>query len=154
MFQVREWLFISNYRDSQNAALLQKHNVGALLCLAERIEHPAVAVLYLPVEDGQPIQREKIARGVAFLREQKALGRRAASACGAGISRSTTFAIGALMEEERISWQDAYSSILRHHPQAMPHASLMQSLLEYTGQEVPSFVQLWKTIVTLQRAQE
>jgi len=152
MHQIREWLYIGGYRNSTNTLLLQQCNVGAMLLFAEPIQHPGIESLYLHVDDGESIEPKIIAQGLKFIREQKSAGRVVLSACGAGISRSTTFAIGALMEDETLSWQEAYLSILAHHPAAMPHASLMQSLLEYFGKDVPEFVTLWEIIARMQQS--
>ncbi len=154
MHQIRDWLYIGSYRDTTDATLLQSRDITAMLCLAEFIAHSGIESLYVPVEDGQPVAHDKLARGITFLREQKASGQRVVSACGAGVSRSVTFAIGALMEEENLTWQQAYESVLQHHPEAMPHARLLQSLLEYNGQPVQEFAPLWKDVVAIKRQYE
>ena len=106
--------------------------------LAERIEQPGIELLYLDVEDGEPLPAEKLRQGVSFVRDQLAAGRRALIACGAGISRSVTFAIAVMHEEEGISLLDAFHDIHSIHPDALPHYELWYSLCEYYHENVPS----------------
>jgi protein-tyrosine phosphatase len=78
-------------------------------------------------------------RGVAFIREQKAQGKTILVACGAGISRSVTFGIAALMEQESRDLFDAYREIYQVHPQAEPHFELVHSLTTYYGKPMDVF---------------
>ena len=142
MRQITDNLFVGRYRDTVNLTLLRAHNIGATLQLAARIEQPGIEVLYLDVEDGEPLPAEKLHQGVSFVRDQLAAGRRVLIACGAGISRSVTFAIAVLHEEEGISLLDAYHDIYSIHPDALPHYELWYSLCEYYHEDVP-FERLW-----------
>ncbi|TEU14240.1 MAG: hypothetical protein E3J21_16440 [Anaerolineales bacterium] len=142
MWQITDNLYVGRYRDTVNLTLLQAHNIDAMLQLAERIEQPGIEVLYLDVEDGEPLPLEKLRQGVSFVRDQLAAGRRVLIACGAGISRSVTFAIAVLHEEEGISLLDAYYDIHSIHPDALPHYELWYSLREYYHENVP-FERLW-----------
>jgi protein-tyrosine phosphatase len=137
MRQIIDNLYIGRYRDTINLTLLQAHNIDAMLQLAERIEQPGIEVLYLDVEDGEPLPTEKLQQGVSFVRDQLAASRRVLIACGAGISRSVTFAIAALHEEEGISLLDAFYDIHSIHPDALPHYKLWRSLCEYYHENVP-----------------
>jgi len=131
--------------------VLNSHHIDAVLQLAGPVDHDDIETLYVPVEDGEPVSDVKLKRGIDFIRARKAAGDVVVSACGAGISRSTTFAIGALMAEETITWEAAYRSILAEHPNAMPNAHLVRSLLLFQGEDAPSFEVLWKTIAMIQR---
>jgi protein-tyrosine phosphatase len=142
MWQITDNLYIGRYRDTVNQTLLQAHSIDAMLQLAERVEQPGIEVLYLDVEDGEPLPAEKLRQGVSFARDQLAFGRRVLIACGAGISRSVTFAIAVLHEEEGISLLDAYHDIHSSHPDALPHYELWYSLCEYYDENVP-FERLW-----------
>lgn len=64
------------------------------------------------------------------------------SACAAGISRSTTYALGALKEEEGGSLLDLLLDVKRAHPQALPHIRLWHSLGAYYEEEIP-YSQIW-----------
>jgi len=150
MNQIRPWLVIGNWRSSQSLDTLKQYNIGAVLQLAGPVKHVGITCLYVPVEDGEPVSDAKLKQGIDFIRQQKAEGQVVLSACGAGISRSTTFAIGALMAEENLSWEDAYRHILPVHPGAMPNAHLVRSLLGYVGEPVPAFEVLWKRVLQLQ----
>ena len=142
MRQITDNLYVGRYHDTVNLALLQAHNIDAMLQLAERIEQPGIEVLYLDVEDGEPLPAEKLRQGVSFVRDQLAAGRRVLIACGAGISRSVTFAVAVLHEEEGISLLDAFHDIHSIHPDALPHYELWHSLCEYYQENVP-LERLW-----------
>jgi protein-tyrosine phosphatase len=142
MWQIIDNLYVGRYRDTVNLTLLQAHNINAMLQLADRVEQPGIEVLYLDVEDGEPLPAEKLRQGVAFVRDQLAAGRRVLIACGAGISRSVTFAIAVLHEEGGISLLDAFHDIHSIHPDALPHYKLWHSLCEYYHENAP-FERLW-----------
>jgi protein-tyrosine phosphatase len=131
MYSIRPWLFIGKYRETREWHYLRSCGIGAMLQLAERVEQPNITSLYLAVEDGEPLKVDLLQQGVAFVREQKADGRPILVACGAGISRSATFALAALKEEENLSLLDAYGQIILNHPDAMPHPALWESLCLY-----------------------
>jgi hypothetical protein len=107
MQRIRPWLMIGSYRDRQAAALLTSAGIGAMLQLAGLIEHPGISSLYLPIEDGEAIDPAVLTRGISYVLDQHARGATILVACGAGISRSTTFAIAALKEAEELSLRAA-----------------------------------------------
>lgn len=136
MYEIRDWLLIGKFAETRHQALLNGKKITAMLQLAELVEHPNIETLYVPVEDGRPLEHELITQGVEFIRQQKAEGKRVLVACGAGISRSTTFVMAYLMEEEGLDLFDAFGAILPHHPNADPHPELAKSLLAYHGIEI------------------
>ena len=142
MNAIRPWLFIGKYRDTMNRDLLHAYGIGAMLQLAERVKQDGIAELYLPVEDGEPLPIPLLEQGVAFVRSQKAQGRNVLIACGAGISRSVTFGIAVLHEEEKLSLPDAFRVIRANHREAMPHFALWNSICQHYGEPM-SFVDLW-----------
>lgn len=133
MYEIRPWLFIGRYANTADLALLRHHQIGAMLQLAAPLNMPGIERLYLPVDDGVPVAADLLTQGVAFVRERKAAGLNVLVACGAGISRSTTFAVGVLHEEESLDLYDAYRDICEKHPHALPHPSLWQSLCKHYG---------------------
>jgi protein-tyrosine phosphatase len=137
MWQITDNLYVGRYRDTLDLKLLQAHSIDAMLQLADRVEQSGIEVLYLDVEDGEPLPAEKLRQGVAFVRDQLAAGRRVLIACGAGISRSVTFATAVLHEEKGISLLDAYHDIHSIHPDAFPHYKLWHSLCEYYHENAP-----------------
>lgn len=145
MFLIRPWLLIGKFRDTRDKAWLDEHGVGAMLQLAEAVRQPGIESLYLPVEDGVPVPVDVLKQGIRFVRDQKAQGRTVLVACGAGISRSTTFALAALSEDEHLSLLDAFREIHRKHPEALPAPALWDSLFDYycTG---TTFDQQWQVI--------
>jgi predicted protein tyrosine phosphatase len=132
MYRIRDWLYIGGYRDASDASLLDSHGINAALHLISDITPPAnVECLRTPVEDGEPLPIEQLKRGVAFVRAQKAQERRVLVACGAGISRSVSFSMAVLHEEEGLSLMDTYRAIHQHHSGATPHPELLTSLFAY-----------------------
>jgi protein-tyrosine phosphatase len=137
MNQIRPWLYIGKYREKLDYQLLSAHNIMAMLLLAELVEHPGITSLYLPVEDGEPLPSEMLLQGVEFVKAQKQAGQTILVACGAGISRSATFAAAALKEIENLSLRQAFHIIKQAHPDSMPHFKLWQSLCDYYGEAIP-----------------
>jgi protein-tyrosine phosphatase len=136
MYPIRPWLCIGKFSDTQDDVLLRRREIGAMLQLADSVKHSGIPSLYVPVEDGAPLPHDLLRMGVEFVRLEKALGRNVLVACGAGISRSATFAIAALKEEEGLSLLDAFREVCAKHPDAMPHPALWQSLCEYYEEAV------------------
>lgn len=131
MHKIRDWLYIGKYRETLSRQLLNSYNIGAMLHLAEDVRHDGIETLYLGIDDGIPVRQEILKQGIDFLCEQKAQGKILLSACGAGISRSTTFAMGVLMNDENLDIWEAYQAVLDHHPDALPAYPLVVSLAEY-----------------------
>jgi protein-tyrosine phosphatase len=133
---IRPWLIIGSFRDRQDAALLRANRVSAMLQLAGQIEQPGIVSLYLPIEDGEPVNPGTLAQGIAFILGQRAAGGCVLVACGAGISRSTTFAIAALKQAEGLTLLNAAREVRRLHPNGMPHHALWSSLCAYYHEPV------------------
>ena len=146
MNKIRDWLYIGKYRETTQKALLDAYHISALLHLAENVQHEGIQTLYLPVDDGGLVAPDKLKQGIDFICEQKTQGKIVMSACGAGISRSTTFAMGALMQIEQLGLWDAYHAILVHHPDAMPHYQLLISLANYHKMELSELSAAEKTM--------
>lgn len=107
-----------------------------MLQLAEYVPQPEIEVLYLAVEDGEPLSYDLITQGIEFLEKQRKQNSRTLVSCGAGISRSATFCVAALHEAEGLSPLDAYRDLHRVYSLAMPNMYLWRSLLAYYGQDV------------------
>ena len=71
------------------------------------------------------------------MKEQQAAEQIILVACGAGISRSATFAVAALKEIQGISLREAMHIVKHAHPESMPHLHLWQSLCSYYNEAVP-----------------
>ncbi len=136
MVRIRPWLLIGRYAETCDQPLLIANAIGAMLQLAEPIAQPGIAQLYLPVEDGLPLEPALLRRGVDFVLAQRAAGQNVLVACGAGISRSTSFAIAALKEAEVVPLREAARIVRRAHPMGMPHPALWESLCAYYGEPV------------------
>lgn len=128
MISIRPWLLIGKYRETLDHDLLARAQVGALLHLAAPVEPPGITTLHLPVEDGEPLEAPVLRQGVEFVLAQRAAGKKVLVACGAAISRSTSFAIAALKEAEALSLLAAAREVRRLHPDGLPHIALWSSL--------------------------
>jgi protein-tyrosine phosphatase len=138
MYRIRDWLYIGNYREAGDEALLRSRGINAVLHLIFGITLPPdIERLCTPVADGTPLPIEQLERGVAFVRAQKAEGRSILIACAAGISRSVSFTMAVLHEEEGLSIVDAYRDIHQFHPDATPHPELLNSLRAYYNDPMP-----------------
>jgi protein-tyrosine phosphatase len=134
--QIRPWLYIGRYRDTTNEETARALGIGAMLQLAEAVEHADIATLFLPVHDGEYLPIPLLEQGVAFVRAQKAQGCHVMIACSAGISRSVTFTIAVLHEEEGLSLPAAFRSIHVSHKEARPHFALWNSICQYYGERL------------------
>jgi hypothetical protein len=141
MHKIRPWLYVGKYRETLELSYLRASGIGAMLQLAELVEQPNITTLYVAVEDGEPLPIEKLRQGIDFVRAQKAAGKTVMIACGAGISRSVTFTMAALKEEEGLSLIDAIRDIQLVHPDALPHDKLVYSLCQYYNE--PSWPPSW-----------
>lgn len=143
MYKIRDWLYVGKYAQTRNAAVLKQIGIMALLELAEHVPHDDLEILYLDVTDGEALPHDLLKRGVAFIRAQKAAGHPVLVACGAGISRSVTFAMAALMEEEDHELFAAFAEVYTRHRGAQPHFELVKSLAAYHGQ-VLDLLAIWE----------
>jgi len=139
MNQIRPWLYIGKYRETRDFDLLKAHQIGAMLLLAELVEHPGIMSLYLAVEDGATISPQILKTGIEFVKSNKNAGRKTLVACGAGISRSATFAIASLKEIEQTSLLEAYHIVKQKHPETLPHPLLWKSLCGFFDENIPFF---------------
>lgn len=137
MNPIRPWLYIAKYRETRDHVLLQHYGVTAMLHLAADVQHPHIRTLYLPVEDGYALDTTVLRRGLDFVMQMHANDKTIVIACGAGISRSATFAIATLKEIEQLSLWDAYQVVKQQHADALPHPALWESLCAYYNEAVP-----------------
>lgn len=141
MRRIRPWLWIGAFRDSRDEDQLRSNDIGAMLQLAAPEPHPRIETLYLAVEDGERLDAATLRRGLDFVASARARGTRVLVACGAGISRSAAFCIGALKEAEGLSLLEGFRSVRSLHRDAFPHPALWASLAEFF-REPTSFEQV------------
>jgi predicted protein tyrosine phosphatase len=137
MYPIRPWLYVGRFNETQDDELLRRRDIGAMLQLADSVKQEGIPSLYVPVNDGEPLPHDVLRMGVEFVRLEKALGRNVLIACGAGISRSSAFAIAALVEEEGLGLLDACRAVCARHPSALPHPVLWASLCAHYAEDVP-----------------
>ncbi len=146
--RINDWMSIGNYRVTMDWGLLQLHHVGAILELAERVEQPGIATLYLHVSDGEYLHHDLIRQGMDFVKMQRAAGSHILIACGAGRSRSVSFGMAALKEISGFTLLQAYHTIYDQHPLALPHMKLLRSLCDYYHEEA-DYETLWREVYDL-----
>jgi len=144
MDEIRPWLYIGNYSDTQDKNYLDAKSIHAILQLAAPINLNGITSLYLPVKDMSPISPHFFKEGVDFVRSEKEKGRSILVACAAGINRSTAFCIASLKEIEGLSLLDAFKEIKRNHSHSMPQELVWKSLCRYYNEET-SYIDLLRT---------
>lgn len=137
MDEIRPWLYIGNYSDSQNKNFLEYKSIQAMLQLATPVKIVGVAALYLPVEDAGPVPPLLLKQGVSFVMSEKEKGNKVLVACAAGINRSSAFCIATLREVEGLSLVDAFKEVKKKRREAMPHEPVWESLCEYYDEKTP-----------------
>ena len=137
MDRIRPWLYIGKYRETLNRRLLIANQIEAMLQLAEAVDQPGIASLYLPVEDFEPLPPDLLSRGVEFVRAEKCKGHRVLVACGAGINRSAAFCVAVLKEEEGLGLLEALRAVREKHSEALPHPPVWESLCRYYQEDAP-----------------
>jgi len=137
MNAIRNWLYIGKYRDTLDVATLAKHNIGAVLQLAEAIEYPDIESLYLPVEDGVPLESPYLRQGIDFVLGQKRLGHNVLVACGAGMSRSAAFVVAVVNEDEGLGLLEALRVVKICYPDTMIHPAIWESLCAFFQEDIP-----------------
>ena len=137
MDTIRPWLYIGNYRDTIVYSSLHAAQINVLLTFAEPVTHPDISCHYLAVEDGISLDQEILSNGIARLQDAYTNNQRVLVACGAGISRSATFAIAILKEVEQLSLLEAARVVHRIRPSIAPHYALWLSLCTYYDEDIP-----------------
>ena len=137
MSRIRPWLWIGAFRDTRDVDQLRANEIGAMLQLAAHEPHAGIETLYLAIDDGLPLEAVTLRRGLDFIAAARARGVRVLVACGAGISRSATFCIGALKEAEGLSLLEGFRAVRSRHHDAFPHPALWVSLTEFFHEPVP-----------------
>jgi protein-tyrosine phosphatase len=143
MDEIRPWLYIGNFSDTQNKNQLDFKSIRAMLQLAAPVKLSGITSLYLSVSDMSPIKHEHFKQGVEFVLTEKKKGNKILVACAAGINRSTGFCIATLKEAEGLSLLDAFKEVKRSRPQIMPHELVWKSLCSYYNEET-SYIDLMR----------
>ena len=71
MHKIRDWLYIGKYRETLSLPLLNSYNIGAMLHLAEDVQHEGIETLYLGIDDGVPVQQEILRKASIFWLSKK-----------------------------------------------------------------------------------
>jgi hypothetical protein len=136
MDEIRPWLYIGNYSDTQNRNYLEFKSIQAMLQLAAPVRQIGIQSRYLQVTDMSPIPNHLIKQGVDFVLEEKGKEHKVLVACAAGVNRSAAFCIAVLKEAEGISLLEAFREIKGKHREAMPHETAWASLCSYYNETI------------------
>lgn len=142
MYKIRDWLYISDYATAMSKTALTDAGIQGMLQLFQAIELDDIDTKFVPIGDGLPLLPLQIEKAIAFIHEQHNKKHRLLSTCGAGLSRSVTFAIIALKEIEGLSLADGYRAIYKHHPKAMPDYIHWKAIAIYYSEE-DNFWEVW-----------
>jgi protein-tyrosine phosphatase len=143
MDEIRPWLYIGNYSDTQDKECLDFKSIQAMLQLAAPVKQTGIISLYLYVEDMTPISSQSFKEGVEFVWHQKENDRKILIACAAGVNRSSAFCIAALKEIEGLSLLDAFKEVKRYHIRSMPQEIVWESLCSYYNEKI-SYIDLMR----------
>jgi protein-tyrosine phosphatase len=129
---VTEGVYIGGARAVDTAPQLRQAKITRVLKLYDwEPEWPAdFVVCDNALEDGVFIPREKLDLGVTFITEQVNAGNRVLVACGAGISRSSTFVLAYLLTQGYML-PDAWRLLRERHYQAYPLPQMWESLIAH-----------------------
>lgn len=136
MNEIRPWLYLGDYNDTQNKNLLDFKSITSVLQLAGSVRLPGINLLYVPVKNLAPISAENFKEGVGFVLAEKEKGSKILVACAAGVNRSATFCVAALKEAEGLSLLEAFREVKRNRYQAMPQEFAWESLCRYYQEDV------------------
>lgn len=145
MHQIRPWLLVGSLSETQDRPALDDAGVGAMLQLHRRVEQPGIASQYIPTQEGVVLPLHDLRQGIDFVLAQHEAGQRVLIACGAGVSRSVTFAVGTLAQAEGLSLVDAFGQIRKVHPRAMPDELHWKTLTQLFDEDI-DFWQMWMEI--------
>lgn len=141
MDEIRSWLYIGNFNDTQDKNQLDFKLIQAMLQLAAPVKLSGITSLYLPVNDMSPIKHEHFKQGVEFVLTEKKKGNKILVACAAGVNRSSAFCIATLKEAEGMPLLDAFKEVKKNRPQAMPQELVWESLCSYYDEKT-SYIDL------------
>ena len=145
MHRIRDWLYVSSYAPATLPDVIKENKIQGMLQLYRPIKTKGVDTKFIGLQDGIPIREEQLREGIDFIHQQRKKNHRMLSTCGAGVSRSVSFAVVALKEVEGMSLAQAYKNIHKLHPKAMPDHIHWKSIADYYG-ENNNFWELWGEI--------
>lgn len=146
MKQIRDWLYVASFPAASSKLTRESVNIQAMLQLFEEIKIDNIETLFVQAQDGIPLTEDEIKQGVNFVKQHHEEGDVVMVTCGAGISRSVTFSVAALHEIEGLSLPEAYASIHKVHPDAMPDQTHWESITKYYGVDA-DFWEVWRKAV-------
>jgi len=90
----------------------------------------AILVDVRDLTDGKNINTKRIKAYLRTIKELREKGFRVIIRCHAGISRSVALAIGILMLQHNLSYEDSYDIVRKQMPQANPNLDLLDQIKE------------------------
>jgi predicted protein tyrosine phosphatase len=127
---VTDGIYISGWRATLYIDHLREAKITNVLKLfADEPHFPAdFNVCVNALADGEVIPPGVLKRGVDFVIGRVEAGERVLVMCGAGISRSATFVLAALLERGH-DIREAFALLREQHYEATPHPAMWRSLI-------------------------
>ncbi|MBN1285724.1 MAG: bifunctional nuclease family protein [Anaerolineae bacterium] len=131
--EVVEGVYISGARRMPDPAAFKALGITHVLQLhrANATWPDCLEVFDNQLEDGEFAPKERLARGVEFVKAQRAAGNKVLIACWEGISRSSTFVLAYLVDGLGYDLRDAWRLLRARHHKAWPARELWASLLAH-----------------------
>ena len=123
--------------------------VHSILCLLEDFElderildvpvqharwrEAGLCVRHIKAVDFNPLKREEIKAGIAFLVQESEMGHTVYVHCKAGRGRSATIVVGFLMETENLTLEGAIDVVKYYRPEINLNTYQRQALIEYAA---------------------
>ncbi len=132
--EIVDGLYVGGWIEGiEHTSTLRKMGITHILQLST--PHPAwpddFVVCDNALNDGTFVPRERLERGVDFVRAQREAGHTVLVACAAGISRSTTFVIAYLLRALGYDLYDAWQLVHSRHPKTWPACEMWESLITH-----------------------
>ncbi|CAM9551893.1 unnamed protein product [Lampetra fluviatilis] len=132
---VKPWLLLGSQDVAQDIQTLQQHKVSHILNVAYGVDNAFPdsyiykTVTMLDVPDTK--LTNYFPECFDFISRAHEQGGELLVHCNAGVSRAASVVIGYLIQEDGLSFQDAFSLVKRARPAAHPNTGFMQQLSEY-----------------------
>lgn len=132
MNKIIDRLYLGNIRAASDKQLLKKHSVTHVLQVAQGIQPFFPSDFTYKVIKVNDVSSSNLIRhfpaAIAFIKAGIASGGSVLVHCHAGVSRSATCVIAFLMQENQMSFEEAFSFASRQRPVIFPNMGFQRQL--------------------------
>ncbi|XP_032802223.1 dual specificity protein phosphatase 19 isoform X2 [Petromyzon marinus] len=132
---VKPWLLLGSQDVAQDIRTLQQHKVSHILNVAYGVDNAFPDSYIYKIVTMLDVPDTKLTNYFPecfdFISRAHKQGGVVLVHCNAGVSRAASVIIGYLIQEDGLSFQDAFSLVKRARPAAHPNSGFMQQLSEY-----------------------